>query len=26
VFADKFSASELQGFLSDIEKDAKAQQ
>ena len=24
--ADKISASELQGFLSDIEKDAKAQQ
>lgn len=26
VFADKFSAEELQGFLKDIEKDAKAQQ
>ena len=25
VFADKFSAKQLQGFLSDIEKDAKAQ-
>jgi D-methionine transport system substrate-binding protein len=25
VFADSFSAQELQGFLSDIEKDAKAQ-
>ena len=24
VFADKFSAQELQGFLADIEKDAKA--
>ena len=26
VFADKFSAKQLQGFLSDIEKDAKAQE
>ena len=25
VFADKFSVKQLQGFLSDIEKDAKAQ-
>ncbi|MBW3092262.1 ABC transporter substrate-binding protein [Bifidobacterium sp. 82T10] len=25
VFADKFSASDLQGYLADIEKDAKAQ-